>query len=162
MLVSGRVTIGFPLGILGLIHIFEGGTFGGWGGWVEQPWKKHKWAMKTGCCIHIGMKDQPWQTLVTLYLLSVFLAAWGFETETHEQLKVLVTKVLLGVPSLIYCNGQCTTSWALTSCKWSCNSYNPTWRIIPVGKWLVTPIYKSFRPCGRETTPLRGLTYYGY
>ena len=22
----------------------------------------------------------------------------------------------------------------------------PTWRIIPVSKWLVTPIYKPFRP----------------
>jgi len=27
-----------------------------------------------------------------------------------------------------------------------------TWRIIPVGKWLVTPIYKPFRPFGREAT----------
>ena len=25
-----------------------------------------------------------------------------------------------------------------------------TWRIIPVSKWLVTPIYKLFRPFGRE------------
>ena len=32
-----------------------------------------------------------------------------------------------------------------------------TWRIIPVRKWLGTPIYKPFRPFGRETT-LRGLT----
>ena len=31
-----------------------------------------------------------------------------------------------------------------------------TWRIIPVNKWLVTPIYKSFRPFGRGTTLLRG------
>ena len=29
-----------------------------------------------------------------------------------------------------------------------------TWRIIPVSKWLVTPIYKPFRPFGRgPTTP---------
>ncbi len=31
----------------------------------------------------------------------------------------------------------------------------PTWRIIPVSKWLVTPIYKPFRPFGRGTTLLR-------
>ena len=37
-----------------------------------------------------------------------------------------------------------------------------TWRIIPVSKWLVTPIYKPFRPFGRGTTLLRGLTNYGY
>ena len=34
----------------------------------------------------------------------------------------------------------------------------PTWRIIPVSKWLVTPIYKPFRPFVRGTTPVRGLT----
>ena len=33
-----------------------------------------------------------------------------------------------------------------------------TWMIIPVSKWLVTPIYKPFRPFGRGTTLLRGLT----
>ena len=33
-----------------------------------------------------------------------------------------------------------------------------TWRIIPVSKWLVTPIYKPFGPFGRGTTLLRGLT----
>ena len=27
-----------------------------------------------------------------------------------------------------------------------------TWRIIPVSKWLVTPVYKPFRPFGRGTT----------
>ena len=30
-----------------------------------------------------------------------------------------------------------------------------TWRIIPVNKWLVTPIYKPFRPFGRGTTLLK-------
>ena len=29
-------------------------------------------------------------------------------------------------------------------------------------KWLVTPVYKSFRPFGRGTTLLRGLTNHGY
>ena len=38
----------------------------------------------------------------------------------------------------------------------------PTWRITPVSKWLVTPIYKPFRPFGRGTTLLRGLTSHGY
>ena len=33
-----------------------------------------------------------------------------------------------------------------------------TWRIIPFSKWLVTPIYKPFRPFGRGITPFRGLT----
>ena len=37
-----------------------------------------------------------------------------------------------------------------------------TWRIIPFSKWLVTPIYKPFRPFGRGTTLLRGLTIHGY
>ena len=31
-----------------------------------------------------------------------------------------------------------------------------TWRIIPVSKWLVTPIYKPFRPFIRGITPFRG------
>ena len=35
-------------------------------------------------------------------------------------------------------------------------------RFIPVSKWLVTPVYKSFRPFGRGTTLLRGLTNHGY
>ena len=34
----------------------------------------------------------------------------------------------------------------------------PAWRIIPVSKWLVTPIYKPFRPFVRGITLLRGLT----
>ena len=33
-----------------------------------------------------------------------------------------------------------------------------TWRIILVSKWLVTPIYKPFRPFVRGITLLRGLT----
>ena len=36
-----------------------------------------------------------------------------------------------------------------------------TWRIIPVSKWLVTPIYKPLRPCGRgPTTPFTPHGYY--
>ena len=38
----------------------------------------------------------------------------------------------------------------------------PTWRIIPISKWLVTPIYKPFRPFVKGTTPVRGLTNHGY
>ena len=34
--------------------------------------------------------------------------------------------------------------------------------IIPVSKWLVTPIYKPFRPFIRGITPVRGLTNHGY
>ena len=37
--------------------------------------------------------------------------------------------------------------------------FDLTWRIIPFSKWLVTPIYKRFRPSfGRGITPIRGLT----
>ena len=36
-----------------------------------------------------------------------------------------------------------------------------TWRIIPVSKWLVTPIYKPFRSFVREATPFWGLTNHG-
>ena len=38
----------------------------------------------------------------------------------------------------------------------------PTWRIIPVSKYLVTPIYKPLRPFGRGRTPVRGLTNHDY
>ena len=38
----------------------------------------------------------------------------------------------------------------------------PTWRIIPVSKRSVTPIYKPLRPFGRGITPVRGLTNHGY
>ena len=37
-----------------------------------------------------------------------------------------------------------------------------TWRVIPLSKWLVTPIYKPFRPFIRGTPPFRGLTNHGY
>ena len=37
-----------------------------------------------------------------------------------------------------------------------------SWRIIPVSKWLVTPIYKPYRPFIRDITLLRGLTNHGY
>ena len=38
----------------------------------------------------------------------------------------------------------------------------PTWRIIPVSKWLVTPIYKPFSQFGRGIPLLRGPTNHGY
>ena len=38
----------------------------------------------------------------------------------------------------------------------------PACRIIPVSKWVVNPICKPFRPFGRGTTLLRGLTNHGY
>ena len=37
-----------------------------------------------------------------------------------------------------------------------------TWKIIPDTKWLVTPIYKPFRPFVRGTTLPRGLANHGY
>ena len=50
----------------------------------------------------------------------------------------------------------------------NCSGSNPirreeecTWRIIPVRKWLITPIYKPFGPFIRGITPFRGLTNHG-
>ncbi len=40
-----------------------------------------------------------------------------------------------------------------------CSVTGVTWRIIPVSKWLVTPIYKPFRPFIRGTTLLGELIY---
>ena len=37
-----------------------------------------------------------------------------------------------------------------------------TWRIIPVSKWLGSPIYKPFSPFGRGIPLLRGPTNHGY
>ena len=39
------------------------------------------------------------------------------------------------------------------------NKLSSTCRIIPNSKYSVTPMYKPFRPFGRGTTPLRGLTH---
>ena len=51
------------------------------------------------------------------------------------------------------------TGWSSAS-RWALEP--PTWRIIPVSKWLATPIYMPFRPFGRGITPVRGLTNHGY
>ena len=42
------------------------------------------------------------------------------------------------------------------------NDIVATWRIIPVSKWLVIPIYRPCRPFGRGPTLLSGLTKHGY
>ena len=44
----------------------------------------------------------------------------------------------------------------------SCILERFAWRIIPVSKWLVIPIYKPYRPFGKGTTLLRGLVNHGY
>ena len=36
------------------------------------------------------------------------------------------------------------------------------WRIIPVSKWLVTPMYKPFSPFGKGITSARGRINHGY
>ena len=41
-------------------------------------------------------------------------------------------------------------------------SWSTTWRITPVSKLLLTPIWKPFRPFERGTTLLRGPFYYGF
>ena len=38
----------------------------------------------------------------------------------------------------------------------------PTWRIIPVSKWLVTPSYKPFSPFGRGITSASARINHGY
>ena len=42
------------------------------------------------------------------------------------------------------------------------NDGPPTWRIIPISKWLATPIHKPFSPFGRGITLHRELTNHGY
>ena len=44
----------------------------------------------------------------------------------------------------------------------SANLLMYTWRIIPLSKYLVTSIYKLFRPFIRGITPFRGFTNHGY
>ena len=54
--------------------------------------------------------------------------------------------------------------WRYSKMPWkpgkssSIRNFFSTWRIIPFSKWLVTSIYKPFRPFGRGTTLLSGLT----
>ena len=45
---------------------------------------------------------------------------------------------------------------------WTLRGVDYTWRIIPFSKYLVTSIYKPFRPFIRGITPVRGLTNHGY
>ena len=53
--------------------------------------------------------------------------------------------------------------WADRAWRRKERNASATWRINPVSKWLVTPIYKPIRPFGRgPTTLLRGLTNHGY
>jgi len=48
------------------------------------------------------------------------------------------------------------------SWPWTKGEKVTTWRIIPYNKWLVTPMYKPFRPFVKGITLLRGLTNHGY
>ena len=52
---------------------------------------------------------------------------------------------------------RCSRVWYGRQLSWE-RKEGLTWRIIPVSKWLVTPIYKPFRPFIRGITPFRGLT----
>ena len=47
-------------------------------------------------------------------------------------------------------------------CQGSRGNTFHTWRIIPIRKWLVTPIYKPFSPFGRGITLHRELTNHDY
>ena len=53
-------------------------------------------------------------------------------------------------------------SWGIAGDHQPGGTHHPTWRIIPVSKWLVTLLYKPFRPFIRGITPVRGLTNHGY
>ena len=56
-----------------------------------------------------------------------------------------------------------SSSWRFFSCrKSSFLRILNTWRIIPASKWLVSLICRPFRPFGRGTTPVRGLSNHGY
>ena len=87
--------------------------------------------------------------------MTVKLIDFGFGSRILEGVKLRAkvgTFVYLGVPSGT--NAPKTHRWA--------GENLPTWRIIPFSKWLVTPIYKPFRPFGRGITPFRGRTSHGY
>ena len=80
-------------------------------------------------------------------------------------------------PDLVnhHCHGETKIGWKLAHLKsshWSligCHRQEGqqlpgwwavafAWRIIPFSKWLVSPIYKPFRPFGMGITPFGGLT----
>ena len=91
----------------------------------------------------------------------------GKEAKLSTDIIGSIGKSVLGFPMHVrihWCSRLLTVSQTVPffgmqvfSCK---NNY--TWRIIPFSKWLVTLIYKPFRPFGRGTTLLRGLTNHGH
>ena len=77
----------------------------------------------------------------------------------HQKYQKLTTRKLaasqenpMTYPDKIY-HESCETQLKL--------NLSHTWRIIPFSKWLVTPIYKPFRPFVRGITPVRGLINHG-
>ena len=86
------------------------------------------------------------------HYFTVVLFAGVFKYRCYPAL--LLTSSSCAFLSLL--SGHCCVEFA--GCKW----ISLTWRIIPVSKWLVTSIYKPFRPFVRGTTLLRGLTNHGY
>ena len=94
--------------------------------------------------------------------------------KTHQGLKTLwqlrgmcstlflrTFPLLLSAPIARWSHGEIPVRGVTADeCNSSCGHsamQNTTWRIIPVSKYLVTPIYKPFRPFGRgPTTPVRG------
>ena len=56
----------------------------------------------------------------------------------------------------------CRAAQLFSQLKWICGTKRTAWRIPPVSKWLVTSIYKPFRPFGRGITRVGGPTNHGY
>ena len=97
----------------------------------------------------------------------------GFRVKWLIRLELLETDLILGVESdwnlfqRVLCplepekkDGGSNTGEVLAS--WPCFKMHFTllpWRIIPLSKYLVTPIDKPFRPCGRGPTPPAKQTY---
>ena len=78
--------------------------------------------------------------------------------KVYERLQIAMN------PARAFVTHICKTLKNGTGFQATCKNmiHTHTWRIIPVSKWLVTPVYKLFRPFGKGITPVRGLTNHGY
>ena len=126
-----------------------------WWYWCQQKSAKN-W------CSEGSKKDLPQEKLVFFWRLS-FLCA-DFRT-----LKVMTLNSSLGIVTIVICpeffrkkirkkTYKISASWCFGRelRKLKVHPFNTTWRIIQLSRWLVTPIYKPFKPFGRGTTPIWG------
>ena len=130
------------------------------GGWVSTHLKRYESVSQFvdhESPKNLGVKFSP-KCLSCHHLVVTFLGWW--KRDLSEVGKPVVGRPfppIFGDPSGGITTGRC---WELDF--WGCWAWCATWRIIPVSKWLVTPIYKPFRPFGMGITLLRGLTNHGY